>query len=590
MSHDSSAADSQPADVAANDNLHTGNTANKRRWDRGRFPPHWLLAVLSVCGLTIVGLWLNLSLGDHAPKNILGNIQLFLADRANVHVFTLILSFLAFLNTAAWFMFLSSYSAKMRFMVPLVTAVSFGLIVLGVIIGVASGALRVHFSGTLLPQIQLRRPPVAVPARPLDQTSDGVDLLPATAEDFPQFLGSRRDLIFDTVQLDRDWQTHPPKLVWRQPIGAGWSGFAAVNGFAVTLEQRGENEMVTCYDVLTGELKWWHAIKARHATVLGGVGPRSTPTIHEGRVYALGATGVLRCLDGATGREVWPGKDLLEIYRVPPGTDGEAIAWGRAASPLIVDNLVVVPAGGPKGGPYVSLVAFDKNSGDKVWEAGDRQVSYSSPNLATIGGVRQILIVNEDNVSSHDSATGKILWQDSWPGSSTTNASASQAVALPGDHVWLSKGYGAGAKLLHVTLGDNESWRVEEAWANPRVLKTKFTNIAVHGDYVYGLSDGVLECVEWKSGRSLWKRGRYGHGQILRVSDVLLVISESGELVMIEATPDGHNALGHIQTVSGKTWNNLCLYGRHLLVRNAEEAACYELPATGLLERTLNGR
>jgi outer membrane protein assembly factor BamB len=414
-----------------------------------------------------------------------------------------------------------------------------------------------------------------------------VDLLTTTDHDFPQFLGPNRDLSVAGIQLERDWRTHPPRLLWRQPIGAGWSAFSVVNAYALTMEQRGDDEMVSCYEVNSGKLRWWHSIPARHSTVLGGIGPRGTPTIHEGRVYALGATGVLRCLDGATGKPVWPSIDLPQMYGVPPGRDTDAVAWGRAASPLIVDDLVVVPAGGPLSGPHVSLVAFDMHTGDKVWEGGTRQISYASPSLATIDGQRQILIVNEDTVSGHDPSTGQLLWQFDWPGSSNTNATVSQAVAMPGDRVLLSKAYGGGAAMLHVFRND-QRWSVDELWRDRGLLKTKFCNVAVKDNYVFGLSDGILECVDASTGRRQWKKGRYGHGQVLLVDDVLLVQAESGEVLMVEADPIQHTELGRFQAIEGKTWNNLCLSGRCLLVRNALEAACYKM---ALVEnRTLQKR
>ncbi len=250
---------------------------------------------------------------------------------------------------------------------------------------------------------------------------------------------------------------------------------------------------------------------------------------------------------------------------------------GPRNSPLIVDDLVVVPLGGPAQGPWVSLAAFDKTTGRLAWTGGDCQASYSSPVLATLAGRRQILIVNQDYVSGHDPASGKPLWKHPWPGSSSTNASVSQVVPVPGDRLLLSKAYGGGAKLLQLSTAKRDSWQVTKVWSNSRVLRTKFSNVVVHGDHVYGLSDGVLECVELAGGRRVWKGGRYGQGQILGVDDVLLVQAESGEVVLVEAAPAGHRELGRFAALEGKTWNNPSLYGRFLLVRNAEQAACYEL-------------
>jgi outer membrane protein assembly factor BamB len=225
----------------------------------------------------------------------------------------------------------------------------------------------------------------------------------------------------------------------------------------------------------------------------------------------------------------------------------------------------------------VSLAAFQKDTGQLAWEAGDRQVGYSSPVLATLGGVRQVLIVNEDSVSAHDPKDGRILWSHEWPGKSNSSASVSQPAVLDHEHVLLSKAYGGGAALLRIAH-EADTFIAEKVWRNEGLLKTKFTNVVVHGAYVYGLSDGILECVQWAQGVRQWKRGRYGPGQILGVGDLLLVQAESGDVAMVEATPQRFRELGVLPAaLEGKTWNNLCLSGPLLLVRNSEEAACYEL-------------
>jgi outer membrane protein assembly factor BamB len=238
---------------------------------------------------------------------------------------------------------------------------------------------------------------------------------------------------------------------------------------------------------------------------------------------------------------------------------------------------VVVPWGGPAAGKNVSLAAYDKDTGKVVWTAGEYQASYASPTLATLAGVRQILSVNQVMVTSHDPDTGSILWEAAWPGSSSGNASVSQPVALTGDRVLLSKGYGINAKLLQIRRAGEERWSVDEIWNAPRVLQTKFSNVVVLDEYAYALSDGILQCVSLSDGRRQWRGGRYGQGQVLGVGSTLLVQAETGEIVLVAARPDRHEELAVFPALQGMTWNNPCLYGQYLLVRNAEQAACYEL-------------
>ena len=533
----------------------------------GRVPPLRVYVVMTACLLLAAALQLYDSADRDAPSGILGSLLFFLDDHAEVNVVKLVLVFIAMMAPLFWFTVRSGYSFRTR-MIPWCSAL--------VLLVIAFATLQIHqVSGELIPTFKFRWAPD--PDEQLDQLSGElveVDLGKQSERDFPQFLGPSRNLVVKNVQLDRDWKQNPPKRLWRQPIGAGWSGFVAVNGFAVTMEQRGEKELVTCYEIQTGKARWWHALEARHQTILGGTGPRATPTIDEGRVYAQGATGMLRVLDGATGKLIWQ-KDLLAEFGIKsPADDLARIAWGRSGSPLIVDNLVIVPAGGAKKNQYVSLVAYEKTTGKEVWRGGDTQISYSSPNIATLTGTRQILIINEDNATGHDLKTGETLWSFDWAGNSNADATASQAVPVPPDRVLLSKGYGIGAALIQLEKGVAEP---KELWHQKSVLKTKFTNVALKNGYIYGLSDGILECVDLETGKRQWKRGRYGHGQILLVEDLLLILSERGELILVEAAPQRHRELGRAEALEGKTWNTLCLYGRYLLVRNGQQAACFEL-------------
>ena len=493
-------------------------------------------------------------------------------DSGAVNLMTLIFSFIAGLTLFIWFCFSSGYSPRVRWLTLAATVLLLGVLIACFRLKEASGSMVFSFEPRWWPTADERlekAPPTAAAVQ--------ADLTTTTPEDFPQFLGPDRRCYLPGPELGRDWTAQPPKLLWKRPIGAGWAAFSAVNGYAVTLEQRADEEWITCYEVATGNPVWGHAIKARHdnQTVLGGVGPRSTPTIDGGRVYALGATGVLRCLDAATGKLLWQ-EDLLARYRTTQAADNGLIAWGRSGSPLVVDGLVVVPAG---GNPPKSLAAFHAESGQFAWDSGSDQISYSSPALVTLAGVRQIVIVNEKTVTGHDPATGRQLWSHPWPGNSSGSASSSQALPLPGDRLLLSKGYSRGAELLAFEpAGSGEPQPPKSMWASHRVLQTKFTNVTVIGDHVYGLSEGILECVEWATGKRMWKSGRFGHGQILGVGQLILVQAEEGDVVLVEANPQKLVELGRFQALDGKTWNNPCLFGKLLLVRNAAEAACYELP------------
>lgn len=442
----------------------------------------------------------------------------------------------------------------------------------------------VEVSGGLVPRFAWRwQPPADQLLGRVEPTAGATaDLATTTPDDFPEFLGPGRRCWVPGPPLATDWSQTPPRILWQRPIGAGWSAFAAVGGYAVTLEQRGEEEWVTCYEIATGHPVWGHAIRARHENPLGGIGPRGTPTIHRGIVYALGATGVLRALEGQSGQLLWQ-VDLRQRYGLSLRDDEAQISWGRSASPLIVDDLVVVPGGGPPG-KAKNLVALALGSGQVVWESecpradgAPDQISYASPSLATLAGQRQIVIVNESTVSGHDPATGRLLWSHPWPGQSNAQANASQAVAVGEDRLLLSKGYSGGAELIQLAA-DGQRLTAKTLWKNPRVLQTKFTNVVVHQGHAYGLSEGILECVDLTLGQRRWKAGRYRHGQILGVGNQLLVLDEEGRLHLVAADPAEWRERGALPVLEGKTWNNLCLVGKKLLVRNSQQAACVELP------------
>ncbi|MFM7073870.1 MAG: PQQ-binding-like beta-propeller repeat protein [Planctomycetota bacterium] len=540
-----------------------------------------------------IGLWIIWTL---CAAGILGGHWLFGGfDRAIPNIITLIMAFIASVSFLVWFSVSSAAPQALRIAVPLAVVASVAALV---------GALRIEeTSGTLVPTFRFRwqprrdesLPPVAAAA------TDGIDLVTTTPDDFPRFLGPAGVpvLVEPSVPLAGDWSTNPPQLRWKRPIGAGWSAFAVVNGYAVTMEQRGPEELVTCYDVRNGEPVWSHAEGTRHETILGGIGPRGTPTIHRGKVYALGAHGLIRCLDGATGKLLWK-FDLFAATNNSPEKDITGVAWGRSASPLIIDETVVVPMGGPPGGPYVTLAAFQLDTGELVWKTGKRQVSYASPVLTELAGQRQIVSVNESSVTGHDPANGRELWEIDWPGHSGSNASTSQPNVIAGRQLLLTKGYGVGAALFEFAapaagetagnIADDTAEKhpakvavgggIRELWRSNRVLRTKFTSVAIHDGHAYGLNDGILECVSLSDGKSRWKKRGFEHGQTLIVGDRLLVLGEFGEAAWIEATPDEYRERGRIQAIDGKTWNTVCLAGRLLLVRNSQEAACWELTAT----------
>jgi outer membrane protein assembly factor BamB len=302
----------------------------------------------------------------------------------------------------------------------------------------------------------------------------------------------------------------------------------------------------------------------RYENVVAGTGPRATPTIAGGRVFAQGATGILNALDLATGRLVWTRQVIEENGARQPG-------WGKSASPLVHEGKVIVSAGGSGGR---SLVAYDAATGERMWAGGHDRESYSSPQLVRLDGREQVVILNHASVAGHDPTTGGLLWEHPWP---SEQPSVAQPVLLPEGRLLVSAGYGIGSKVFAVSSEGGGALRATLLWESPR-LKSKFANLVFHEGFVYGLDDGVLACLDPATGERRWKAGRYGHGQLLLVGGLLLVQSEEGEIALVEPSPEAHRELARFPLLEGKTWNPPALVGDRLLVRNDREAALYALP------------
>lgn len=402
--------------------------------------------------------------------------------------------------------------------------------------------------------------------RLLIQTDDAQNVTPtatasakATAE-WPGFRGPKRDNIIRGLRVETDWSKSLPVELWRRPIGPGWSSFAVLGDLFYTQEQRGDDELVACYNVTTGEPIWRHRDPARFWESNGGAGPRGTPTIKEGRVYTLGATGILNALDSEDGAVVWTRNVTSDTRARIPG-------WGFSISPLVVDDIVIVYAG--------ALVAYDRVSGVRRWLGQTNGVSYSSPHLSIIGGISQVLQLSRVGVTSVALADGTRLWEHSWQGSTIV-----QPALTDGGDVLISTGGGAGGfgtRRIAVTHGPG-GWTARVRWTSIG-LKPYFNDFVVHKGHAFGFDGSILACIDLEDGKRKWKGGHYGNGQLVLFSeqDLMLVLSENGELALVGATPDQFTEFARFPAIKGKTWNHPVLVGDVLLIRNSQEMAAFRL-------------
>lgn len=391
-------------------------------------------------------------------------------------------------------------------------------------------------------------------------------VLTAKEGDWPGFRGAKRDGILQGVRIATDWSARPPRELWRRPVGPGWGSFTVIGDRIYTQEQRGEEELVVCYDAGTGNELWTHKNAVRFTEAIAGPGPRATPTFDDGRLYAFGATGKLDCLDAATGKLLWS-RD------VKADTEAKEPTWGFASSPLVWKGVVSVFAGGPEG---KSVVGYQASSGEPLWAAGSGLFSYCSPHPATIDNVEQILINTEAGVTSIDPNEGKVLWQHDWALDGGMSRVVQPALVGSSD-ILVGTFFGMGTRRVNVSRQE-DGWKTKNVWTT-RVIKPYYNDMVLHKGHLYGFDSAFFTCVNLEDGKSKWRVRGYDNGQVLLLADqdLLLILAEDGTVALVEATPTGHKELSRFQGIKGKTWNHPVVAHGKLFIRNGKEAACFEL-------------
>jgi hypothetical protein len=413
-------------------------------------------------------------------------------------------------------------------------------------------------------------PPPAAPAatppkeEPVDVARTGAAVRPPEAAavpakvEWPGFRGPDRDGLTRGVRIVTDWTASPPVEMWRRPIGPGWSSFAVRGDFIYTQEQRGDDEVVACYRATTGAPVWVHRDPVRFFEANAGAGPRGTPTLADGRVYTFGATGIVNALGDREGGVIWSRNAAAD-------TGVQVPYWGFSSSPLAVGDVIIVAVAG-------RLIAYDSRTGKPRWLGPQGGESYSSPQLVTLGGVAQVVIVAGDATRSFAPADGKPLWEHRWRGVPIV-----QPAMTPDGGLLIAPGSARGTRRLAIEHA-HTGWTLEERWTSTS-LKPYFNDFVVHEGHAFGFDGRILACVDLRDGARKWKGGRYGNGQLILLpeQDLLLVLSEEGELALVNATPDQFTELARVPAITGKTWNHPVLVGNVLLVRNAEEMAAFRL-------------
>jgi outer membrane protein assembly factor BamB len=429
-------------------------------------------------------------------------------------------------------------------------------------------------SGELRPELHWRWTPTAEDAFRAErgQTATIVDAKSAKtnrapiaekAGDWTGFRGSKRDATVHGTSIRTDWDATPPRQVWSHRVGPAWSSVVVVDRYVFTQEQRDQLESAVCYAADTGDELWSNGDEARFTEPTAGPGPRATPCFASGRLFTLGCTGILNCFEAATGKRLWL-HDLATEY------GGTIPHWGYTSSPLVVGDRVIAYAAGPDG---KNLVAFDTRSGELQWAAAAGETSYASPQLVTVAGKPQVLMVTNRGVTAVDPATGQVSWE--YLDLITKEAPRSVQPASGADSSILM---GSEAALVCFDVAQKgDAWNVSKRWES-KSLKPAFNDYVVTQASIFGFDGRIFACADAETGARRWKDGRYGEGQVLLLADqgLLLVLSERGEVILLRANPDRLDPLGRFQGIHGKTWTHPALVRGKLYLRNAEEMACYD--------------
>jgi outer membrane protein assembly factor BamB len=409
---------------------------------------------------------------------------------------------------------------------------------------------------------------------------------PLPAADWPAYRGPSADGTSPETAFAKKWPASGPKIVWKVPTPMGFSSFTVAGGKAFTIVtknvQGADQETVIALDAATGRGLWATPIgiakydgggNAGTPDNKGGDGPRSTPTVDGNRVYAISANLGVFCLDAATGAVVWK-RDILREHA------GVNITWKNAASPVIDGNLLFLAG----GGPGQALLALDKNSGKTVWKGQDDKMTHSTPTLATILGVKQLIFFTQRGLVAVAPSTGYVLWRYDFPFKTSTAISP----VVCGDIVYCSAGYGVGAGAVKLAKSPT-GWTAKEIYRVPgdKPLANHWSTPVFKDGYLYGMfqfkeyGSGPMKCVEAATGKVMWEKEGFGPGNVILADGHLIALSDAGQLVLVEATPKAYTEVARAKVLEGKCWSTPVLSGRRVYVRSTKEGVCLDLTLSG---------
>ncbi len=384
----------------------------------------------------------------------------------------------------------------------------------------------------------------------------------ARSADWPQYGGIQRDRISPETGLLRVWPPAGPKIIWRIPVGEAYSGISVSEGRLYTMTSLGPGEFVLCLEEATGKELWRYRTDSIYKSGDGN-GPRSTPVINAGMVFAVGAQGALVAINAKNGNRVWQ-------YNIVKDFGGKMPGWGFCNSPMIEDDALIVPVGGSRGN---AVMAFNKKSGAFLWKSHSDDPGYSSPIAVTIGGVRQIVVFSGTQVFAVSPTDGKLFWSYPWKTGGQVNAAV--PLLVPPDKIFISSSYDQGAALLKVNVIKGKP-AVEQVWKS-KVMMNHFNSSVFKDGYLYGFDNSFLKCVEAVTGKEKWVKSGLGKGSLLLADGRLIILSEQGLLVLADASPVKFQQTASAQILQGRCLTEPALCGGKLFLRNQKEMVSVSL-------------
>ena len=385
----------------------------------------------------------------------------------------------------------------------------------------------------------------------------------SATHDWPNWRGPNHDGVSTETNILTDWPEHGPKALWEQPTGEGFASVAVARGRTVLIFQSGDNETVVCWDAETGKEHWRHAYACDYKNSYGN-GPRSTPCVSGDHVYTVGGTGIMHCLDLASGKVVWS-KDLLKEFNAP------IPEWGVSFSPLVDGSRVFIMPGGPYG---QGLAALDKNTGAVLWQKHNDLASYSSPIPATFGGERQILFLTGSRLIAIVPETGAERWSYPWAVQQQANIATPIVVE---DYVFLSSYYGKGCAVIKIDK-TGDAWIASLVYAKNRMQNHTASSVR-HKDHIYGFDDKILKCLDFRTGEIMWSQRGFDKGSLLAVNDHLIIYGANGILALAEANPTSYveKASFEFSKQGRSCWSVPVLANGRLYVRDWQRLVCFDV-------------